>query len=34
MRISWSVLPKQSEMSPSMNHTVPVQVSCTFRSAV
>ena len=29
-----AVLPKQSEMSPSMNHTVPVQVSCIFRSAV
>ena len=27
-------LPKQSEMSPSINHVVPVQVSCIFRSAV
>ena len=26
--------PKQSEMSPSINHVVPVQVLCISRSAV
>ena len=31
---SWSRLPKQSAMSPSMNQAVPVQVWATSRSAV
>ena len=31
---SWSKEPKQSEMSPSINHVVPVQVRSTSRSAV
>ena len=31
---SWSSDPKQSEMSPSMNQVVPVQVFATSRSAV
>ena len=33
-RTSWSRLPKQSEMSASMNQTVPAQVLATSRSAV
>ncbi len=32
--ISWSRLPKQSEMSPSINHVVPVHPRCISRSAV
>ena len=33
-RSSVTMHSKQSEISPSMNHTEPVQASCTFRSAV
>jgi hypothetical protein len=33
-RISWPKLPKQSEMSPSINHAVLVQVLRISRNAV